>query len=371
MLELIRAAFSGRRVLLTGHTGFKGSWLTLWLEHLGAEVCGYALEPDTEPALYTLARVGDGIDSVYADVRDPAALRATFARFCPEIVFHLAAQSLVRVSYRHPVDTYATNVMGTVHLLDALRGIDSVRAVVVITSDKCYRNGDQDMPSKGFAEAAPLGGADPYSSSKAASELVVAAWRESFFPAGRHAEHGVALASARAGNVIGGGDWAEDRLVPDMIRAFTAGEPAYIRNPCAVRPWQHVLDPLWGYLLLAARMLENGQDHACGWNFGPATADSLTVAELADTFTSIWGDGACWLTESDEAPLPEASLLRLDSRAARVRLGWRPALELTGTLKETADWYREWAHGRDARELCLAAIIRHETAIATLRNAVA
>lgn len=368
MLELIRATYAGRRVLVTGHTGFKGSWLALWLKHLGAEVCGYALAPDTEPALYTLARVGHDIDSVYADVRDPATLQATLARFRPEIVFHLAAQSLVRASYRHPVDTYATNVMGTVHLLDALRGIDSVRAVVVVTSDKCYRNGDGDMPRAGFTETAPLGGADPYSSSKAATELVTESWRHSFFPPSRHAEHGVALASARAGNVIGGGDWAEDRLVPDMIRAFATGQPVAIRNPYAVRPWQHVLDPLWGYLLLAARMMENGQDYARGWNFGPDAEDALTVAQLADTFTGIWGGGARWQAEPEATILPEAFVLRLDCTAARTRLGWQPVLRLPGTLSETAEWYRGWSHGRDARQLCLQAIARHEVAIAPLGN---
>ncbi|MBI1905643.1 MAG: CDP-glucose 4,6-dehydratase [Rhodocyclales bacterium] len=365
---MIRSTYAGRRVLVTGHTGFKGSWLALWLKHLGAEVCGYALAPDTEPALYTLARVDHGIDSVYADVRDPATLRATLERFQPEIVFHLAAQSLVRASYRNPVDTYATNVMGTVHLLDALRGIDSVRAAVVVTSDKCYRNGDGDMPRAGFTETAPLGGADPYSSSKAATELVTEAWRHSFFPPDRIADHGVALASARAGNVIGGGDWAEDRLVPDMIRAFATGQPVAIRNPYAVRPWQHVLDPLWGYLLLAARMLHNGQDYARGWNFGPDAEDALTVAELATTFSGIWGGGARWQTEPDATLLPEAFTLRLDCRAARARLGWQPVLGLPGTLSETAEWYRAWAHGRDARQLCLEAIARHEVAIAPLAN---
>lgn len=368
MLGLIRTSFAGRRVLVTGHTGFKGSWLALWLKRLGADVCGYALAPGNKPALYALARVDQDVDGVYADVRDAETLRAAITRFQPQIIFHLAAQSLVRASYRSPVETYATNVMGTVHLLEALRQIGCAKAVVVVSSDKCYRNGDGDMPRNGFGEEAPLGGADPYSSSKAGTELVTEAYRHSFFPPGRYAEHGVAVASARAGNVIGGGDWAEDRLVPDMVRAFIQGDTALLRNPTAVRPWQHVLDPLWGYLLLAARLMQDGPRYARGWNFGPAVEDALTVAELADTFTTIWSGGAHWGVAPDAVTLPEAHLLRLDCRAAHAHLGWQPILRLSGTLSETANWYKDWSRGRDARELCIESIVRHEEMIASSGN---
>ena len=323
----------GRRVLVTGHTGFKGAWLTLWLRLLGARVAGLALAPDSRPSLFEAAEVGTACErSVLADIRDPAAVDAVFQAFRPEIVLHLAAQSLVRRSYARPVDTYGTNVMGTVHVLDAARRQPEVGAVLIVTSDKCYEN--REWPW-GYRESDRLGGRDPYASSKACTELVTAAYRASFFDgAGR-----AAVASARAGNVIGGGDWSEDRLVPDLIRAFAAGQPALIRHPDAVRPWQHVLEPLAGYLLLAERLAGSDSAGAEAWNFGPEDADARPVSALADALAQHWGAGATW--RRDPAVHPhEAAVLRLDSTKARQRLGWRPRLPLDRAIDWTAAWYR-------------------------------
>ncbi|MBT0961714.1 CDP-glucose 4,6-dehydratase [Denitromonas iodatirespirans] len=370
MLELIRRSFAGRRVFLTGHTGFKGSWLSLWLTHLGAEVFGYALAPDTTPDLFSLAGIDRRVDATLGDIRDADALAAALARARPDIVLHLAAQPLVRLSYREPVATFATNVMGTAHLLDAVRRVDTVRAVVVVSSDKCYDNRPGKLPAGGFRESDAMGGADPYSASKGCTELVVEAWRSSFFPPERFTEHGVALASARAGNVIGGGDWAEDRLIPDMVRAFGQGRSALIRNPAAVRPWQHVLEPLWGYLLLTARLLEAGATHASGWNFGPDNRDALPVAEVADALCRHWGDDARWHTDTPPADAPhEAALLRLDCTRARQDLGWQPVCPLPEALARTARWYRDMQQGADAATQCLAQIAAQEAAIAALGSA--
>ncbi|KAA3651194.1 MAG: CDP-glucose 4,6-dehydratase [Proteobacteria bacterium] len=367
MLELIRNAFAGRRVFLTGHTGFKGSWLSLWLKHLGAEVHGYALPPDTTPDLFTLAAIDQHVDSHFGDIRDPEALRAAMIRARPDIVLHLAAQPLVRLSYREPVATFATNVMGTAHLLEAVRATGSVRAVLVVSSDKCYDNRAGKLPPAGFRETDAMGGADPYSASKGCTELVVESWRASFFPPERLSEHGVAVASARAGNVIGGGDWAEDRLIPDMIRAFAQDQSALIRNPAAVRPWQHVLEPLWGYLLLTARLLQHDPADATGWNFGPDNRDALPVAEVADALCHHWGDTARWHTDAPAANvLHEAAQLRLDCTQARTRLGWQPVCPLPDALARTAQWYREVQHGADAAALCLTQIAAQEAAIAAL-----
>ena len=339
----------GRRVFLTGHTGFKGAWLSLWLRQLGAEVTGYALAPPTEPSLFALAGLETGMASIEADIRDAARLRTALVQARPEVVFHLAAQALVRRSYADPAETFSSNVMGTVHLLDAVRACDTVRGVVVVTSDKCYENRGLD---RGYVEDDPLGGHDPYSSSKACTELVAAAYRRSF------CSDDVAIATARAGNVIGGGDWAADRLVPDMVRAFAAGTPVRIRNPEAVRPWQHVLEPLAGYLLLAESLVVQGQRHACGWNFGPdadATATVRTVAELA---VRAWGAGAAWV--GDPGPHPhEAHLLMLDASRARAALGWAPRLTLGQAVADTVEWYRAQAGGADAASLCLEQIARY------------
>lgn len=346
------AFWRGRKVFLTGHTGFKGGWLSLWLQQLGADLTGYALDPPTTPSLFAVARVADGMRSIIGDVRDAGALAAALREAAPEIVIHMAAQPLVRYSYQAPVETYATNVMGTVHLLEAVRQTPSVRAVVNVTSDKCYDNREWVW---GYRENEPMGGYDPYSNSKGCAELVTAAYRNSYFHPAQHAQHGVALASARAGNVIGGGDWAEDRLIPDILRAIAAGQPVAIRSPHAIRPWQHVLEPLSGYLLLAQRLVEDGPAHAEAWNFGPAEDDAKPVQWIVDTLTQSWGEGARW--RLDDNPQPhEAHYLKLDCAKARARLGWRPRWPLTRALQSIVDWHRAHAHQADMRALCLRQI---------------
>ena len=337
-----------RRVFLTGHTGFKGSWLALWLRRLGAVVTGYALPPDTSPSLFDVTRAFEGMRSITGDIRDPRALHAALAESEAEVVLHLAAQSLVRESYARPVDTYATNVMGTVHLLEAVRETKSVKAVVVVTSDKCYENREWEWA---YRENEPLGGHDPYSSSKACAELVAAAYRGSFFSDAK-------IATARAGNVIGGGDWAKDRLVPDLIRAFTNEEAAVIRNPLAIRPWQHVLEPLHGYLLLAEALLADKAAEA--WNFGPADHDVRPVQWVADELARRWGGGARWIQDSGAHP-HEAHTLKLDSARARTLLRWRPRLSLSESLDWIVDWHRGFnASPESAAELTLGQIERFE-----------
>lgn len=346
------AFWRGRRVLITGHTGFKGGWLSLWLARLGAQVFGYALPPSTDPNLYALANVADAVESTFGDVRDAEALTRTLHEAQPEIVIHMAAQALVRASYADPAGTYATNVMGTVHLLEAVRQIGGVRAVVNVTSDKCYENREWLWA---YREGEPLGGHDPYSSSKACAELVTAAWRNSYFSPQRHAEHGTALASARAGNVIGGGDWADDRLIPDILRAFDAGEPVAIRNPGAIRPWQHVLEPLSGYLLLAQRLVEDGPAHAEAWNFGPAETDARPVQWIVERLTRAWGDGASWRLDTDPQP-HEAQCLKLDCAKANARLGWRPRWPLERALDAVVEWHHAYLRREDMRAVCLRQI---------------
>ncbi|MDF1522545.1 MAG: CDP-glucose 4,6-dehydratase [Trueperaceae bacterium] len=337
---MIDAPFwSGRRVFVTGHTGFKGSWLASWLLELGADVHGYALRPPTEPNLHDALGLGGAFEAAIADVRDAERLRSELARARPEVVLHLAAQPLVRRSYADPLETFGSNVMGTANLLDAVRSVPDVRAVVVVTSDKVYENREWPWP---YRESDALGGHDPYSSSKAATELVAASFRRSYFPPAELARHGVAVATARAGNVIGGGDWASDRLVPDLVRGFARGEPVVIRNPAAVRPWQHVLEPLAGYLVLAQRLYA-GDAAACdGWNFGPREDDARPVGWLADRLAERWGPGASWVLDAGAHP-HEAHLLRLDWSKARTQLGWRPRWDLATTLDRTAAWYRGYA----------------------------
>lgn len=342
-----------KRVLITGHTGFKGAWLSLWLEHLGARVVGVALPPATRPSLFEAARIGERIESTFGDIRDAAFVARTIAAAEPEVIFHLAAQSLVRASYSAPVATYETNVMGTIHVLEAARTTPSVRAIVNVTSDKCYENREWPWP---YRETEAMGGYDPYSSSKAASEIVTAAWRRSFFSA---ASPPVGLATGRAGNVVGGGDWAEDRLVPDCMRALAADRVIDIRFPGAVRPWQHVLEPLCGYLLLAQRLWEEPAKYAEAWNFGPADEDAKPVSWVVSEITSLWGDGAAWRLVGGKQP-HEATYLRVDASKARSGLNWRPRLPLSECLAWTVDWYRGMNAGEAAAGLTLAQIKRYE-----------
>jgi CDP-glucose 4,6-dehydratase len=343
----LNAAFwCGRRVFVTGHTGFKGAWLLVMLRELGAEVSGYALAPPTSPNLFDLGALHGACRHDVGDVRDADALRRSLVAANPEIVLHMAAQPLVRASYADPLGTYATNVMGTAHLLEACRGVDAVRSIVVVTTDKVYENVGWCW---GYRENDPLGGADPYSNSKAAAELVVSAYRRSFFNPADYGNHRVCLASARAGNVIGGGDFATDRLVPDAMRAFMANNPVSIRNPLAVRPWQHVLEPLVGYLQLAERAASDPR-YATGWNFGPQTDESASVGFVADGLARMWGDGAGWAQDPADHP-HEAATLKLDSTKARLELGWTPRFTLEVALQRTAEWYRAFHTGDDVLAL--------------------
>lgn len=335
-----------RRVLVTGHTGFKGGWLCLWLNSMGARVTGFALAPATSPSLFEVARVGEGMRSVLGDVRDLPALRKVMLEAAPEIVMHLAAQPLVRASYEDPVGTYATNILGTVHVIEAARWVPSVKAIVIVTSDKCYE--DRESPWS-HREIDPLGGFDPYSSSKGCAELVSAAYRRSY---------GLPLATVRAGNVIGGGDWSQDRLVPDILRALEASRPVEIRNPGAIRPWQHVLEPLRGYLAVAERLFGKPADFAEGWNFGPADADCQPVSRVVEDLVAEWGKEATWKAQPGGHP-HEAGFLRLDSSKARARLGWRSKLDLGRSLALTATWHRAWRAGEDMASFTLQQIKEH------------
>ena len=338
----------GKRVFITGHTGFKGSWLALWLQSAGAQVQGLALAPPTSPSLFNAARVGDGLAHTLADIRDFDAVATAMRRFQPEIVLHLAAQPLVRLSYSAPLATYATNVLGTVHVLEAVRQAGSVRAVVNVTTDKCYENHEWVW---GYRENEPMGGHDPYSSSKACAELVSTAYRASFL-----ASAGIHLATARAGNVIGGGDWALDRLVPDALRAFEQGRPVRIRNPSSTRPWQHVLEPLHGYLTLAEKLWQHGHPFAQAWNFGPADDDVRTVSWIVDRLACAWGDRAGWQHDGDQAALHEAHWLKLDTSKARQLLGWQPRWDLQTALHHTVAWHQAWLRHDDMRAVCLQQI---------------
>ncbi len=345
------APWDGRRVLITGHTGFKGSWLTLWLQAMGARVTGFALPPPTTPSLFESARIDALIDHVEGDIRDLAAMRAVVDRARPEIIFHLAAQPLVRLSYVEPVETYAANVMGTVHLLEAVRRAGGVAGVICVTSDKCYANREWEWP---YRESDPMGGHDPYSSSKGCAELVVAAYRNSYFQV-----DGPSVASVRAGNVIGGGDWAGDRLIPDLVRAFEADAPPLIRSPDSVRPWQHVLEALGGYIRIAERLLVGERRFADAWNFGPSDDDAQPVRWIVERMRAAWADGAA-APVLDSTPRPhEAGLLRLDSSRARAALGWRPALTLGEAIDWIVAWHKSVGDGADARAVTLDQITRY------------
>ena len=351
-LEMNPLFWQGKRVFLTGHTGFKGSWLSLWLQSLGAEVTGYALQPPTQPSLFEQAGVAENMRSIIADIRDLPTLQLAMQQAKPEIVIHMAAQPLVRYSYKNPVETYATNVMGTVHLLESVRNTPGVKAVVNITTDKCYENHEWVW---GYRENDPMGGYDPYSNSKGCAELASAAYRNSYFHADKYAEHGVALATVRAGNVIGGGDWADDRLIPDIMRAITRGTPVNIRNPNAIRPWQHVLEPLFGYMLLAQKLYEQGASYAEGWNFGPNDEDAKPVQWIVERLTESWGEGASWVLDGGIHP-HEAHYLKLDCSKAKARLNWHPRWHLDEALDAIIDWHRAQLDGNDIRAFTLEQI---------------
>ncbi len=348
--------WSGRRVLVTGHTGFIGGWLCAWLDRLGARMAGYALAPPTEPSFHRAVGLDRCVDGHVADIRDRDRLRSAVRDFAPEIVFHLAAQPLVRTAHGEPLETFEVNVMGTANLLEALREAPSTRAAVVMTTDKVYRNDERD---RGYREDDVLGGREPYGCSKACAELVVDAYRDSYFDGGA----GLGIATVRAGNVIGGGDWARDRLVPDAVRAVARGQALDIRNPAAIRPWQHALDPIRGMLMLGQRLADEPERWSGGWNFGPAEADSWPVSRLADEFTRLWGDGARWHAGADTAGAPyEASLLTLDAGKAASRLGWRPLWRLERALAATVEWYRMHLAGGDVGRLTRRQIAAFEGA---------
>ena len=349
----MNAAFwRGKRVLLTGHTGFKGSWLSLWLQSMGTQVVGYALTPPTNPSLFEVADVAKGMTSIIGDIRDLEHLRKVFVEHQPVIVIHMAAQPLVRYSYIEPVETYSTNVMGTVNLLEAVRSTKSVKAVVNVTTDKCYENREW---AWGYRENEPMGGYDPYSSSKGCAELVTAAYRNSYFHPEKYKEHGVAIASGRAGNVTGGGDWASDRLIPDIMRAITQGKPVNIRNLHAIRPWQHVLEPLSGYLLLAQKLYEEGVTYAEGWNFGPNDEDAKPVQWIVEKLTQAWGEGASWVLDVRDHP-HEAHYLKLDCSKAKSRLDWHPRWHLDEALGAIVDWQRAYQDGKAIKAFTLEQI---------------
>jgi CDP-glucose 4,6-dehydratase len=352
-----RSFWRGRKVFLTGHTGFKGSWLTLWLDALGADVTGYSLDPPTDPSLYHQARLAECLRSIRGDIRNFQQLKSAIAECRPDVVLHMAAQSVVRRGYDDPIETYSTNVMGTVHVFEALRQLKLPCVVVNVTSDKCYLNREW---AWGYRENEPMGGRDPYSNSKGCAELVTTAYRESFFAPAAFDRHGVALGSARAGNAIGGGDWTANQLIPDLIRAFLAGKPCLIRSPSAIRPWQFVLEPLNGYLTLAERLAQDAPRFAGGWNFGPAEADARPVSWIADRLVRLWGDGASWNRDAGEHPR-EANFLKLDASIAKSELDWQPRLPLQQALEWIVEWYRGLQAGADPRRLTRAQIDRYES----------
>lgn len=348
-IKLFNGFYLNRKVLITGHTGFKGSWLCLLLSELGADVYGYALEPPTDPSLFAEANVDRLVTSFVGDIRNLSYLTQIVQQVQPEIVIHMAAQPLVRDSYKNPVETYEINVMGTVNLFEAVRQTPGIRAVVNVTTDKCYENREWHW---GYREYEPMGGYDPYSNSKGCSELVTSSFRNSFFNSKDYVSHGVAVASARAGNVIGGGDWAADRLVPDFIRAISAGETLKIRSPYAIRPWQHVMEPLTGYLTLAQNLFIQGPAFNGGWNFGPDDRDAQNVEWITKTICHLWGEGAGY--ELDKNPQPhEASYLKLDCSKAKAELGWYPKWNIETSLKSIVDWNKAYLQGENIRDFTI------------------
>ncbi len=354
-LTMKNSIFKGKKILITGHTGFKGAWLSLWLNRLGADVTGYALKPPTKPSFFEICHVEDEVNSIIGDVRDFDKLQAVFAKYKPEIVFHMAAQSLVRYSYERPLETFETNIMGTANILEACRHSSSVRVIINVTSDKCYENREL---NRGYKENDRMGGSDPYSSSKGCAELISTAYAKAFFSV-KDKKQRIFLASVRAGNVIGGGDWASDRLIPDCIRAFAKNKPVIIRNPFAVRPWQHVLDPLFGYLLLAKNLCENRLEFIGGWNFGPNNGDIKPVRWLVGVLVKQWKGGASREIEKSNT-FHEAHCLKLNSAKAKTKLGWRPQWKLKKTLTKAMDWYKAYYNNQDMKRFTIDQICEYE-----------
>lgn len=350
------AFWKGKKVFLTGHTGFKGGWLSLWLASMGAKVTGYALAPNTTPNLFDILAIDSLLEKSHiSDIRDLSSLQKAMSEAKPDVIIHMAAQPLVRYSYANPVETYATNVMGTVHVLESTRTINSVRATIVVTTDKCYENKEWVW---GYRENEPMGGYDPYSNSKGCAELVTSAYRQSYFSGPNSTNH---VASARAGNVIGGGDWSEDRLIPDAIKAFEANKPLMIRNPLATRPWQHVLEPLSGYLILAKKLYEQGSDFASGWNFGPDDKDNRSVQEVINLLIASWGESAGWVKEGSEHP-HEANLLKLDCSKVHSQLGWLPQWNLETATQKIVEWQKAYQAKKNMQEVSLAQINQYMSA---------
>ncbi|MDB4302845.1 CDP-glucose 4,6-dehydratase [bacterium] len=346
--KVVASFWKGKKVYLTGHTGFKGSWLSLWLQNMGALVKGYSLDVNTTPALFSQANIAEEMESEIGDIRNLEQLTKSMVSFSPDILIHMAAQPLVRLSYQEPVDTYTTNVIGTVNVLEAARKCPNLKAIVSVTTDKCYENKEWEW---GYRENEPMGGHDPYSSSKGCAELVTSAYRRSFFSS----EDTASLASARAGNVIGGGDWAEDRLIPDILRAFEKSEPVVIRNPLSTRPWQHVLEPLSGYLVLAQELYLNGDEFAEGWNFGPDDKDCKPVSWILDKMVTYWGNNASWSLDKNNNP-HEAGFLKLDCSKASNRLKWKPKLDLVQTIKLIVSWQEAYYDDKDMKDKCIKEI---------------
>lgn len=354
MVDIFHDFYRGKKVLITGHTGFKGSWLSIWLHELGAEVVGLALNPATERDNFVLTGIGDKITDLRGDICDGELVKKIFGEYQPEIVFHLAAQPLVRDSYEIPVETYETNVMGTIHVMEAIRITKSVKVAVMITTDKCYENAEQLW---GYRENEPMGGYDPYSSSKGCAEIAISSWRRSFFNPANYDIHGKSVASVRAGNVIGGGDWAKDRIIPDCIKALEGNESIDIRSPKSIRPWQHVLEPLSGYMLLAKKMWESPTEYCEGWNFGPKLESVANVWDIAEHVVECYGEGGL-CDCSDPNSLHEAKLLMLDISKAYFRLGWQPRLNLTQTVQLTVDWYKRYRN-ECVYKLCVEQISKY------------
>lgn len=350
--------WSNKKVLLTGHTGFKGSWLSIWLQKLGSQVTGFSLEPPTQPSLFETANVSKNMNSIIGDIRDLSLLNDVVRQTKPDIVIHMAAQALVRASYDDPVETYSSNVMGTVNVLEAIRrhGVGSVKAVLVITSDKCYENNEWLW---GYRENERMGGKDPYSNSKGCAELVTSSYRDSFFPPEQIKKHGVAIATARAGNVIGGGDWASDRLIPDIIKAIDEGCPVEIRNPNAIRPWQHVLEPLSGYMTLVERLYNDGEQFVGGWNFGPNESSARNVSVIVEHMVKLWGEGAAWNVDPGDH-VHEANYLKLDCSKAKTLLGIEPRLELLDSLTWVVEWFKAYKEKEDMQSFTLQQIECYE-----------